>query len=198
MSEIKQYAILEYVADVLQNAIVGSKVKEISASELAVLDGNDAICLKQGFEDNGNTTGIMITDEKQILYSEDLLETMYKIHESAGFDAGLKMALSSANIVINNLNIEAELIYYAVRDLFYELSSSYEFIKFVERDIQHMKFSMNFGDHIFQVAITNGPDLVAIEALFADAIAPAVRTTINADVTKVKKQINKQFKKELL
>lgn len=194
MSEIKQYAILEYVVGVLQNAISGSKVKEISTNESAVIDGNAAIQIKQCAELNENTDTIIITDKKEILYSEDLLETMYNLHDEANINTGLKAALSTANIVINNLNVEAELIFYAVRDHFYELSSSYEFVKFTERAIQHMKFSMNFGDHIFQVIITNEPDIITIDAEFSDAVAPSVKETINADVNKVRQQINGQFK----
>jgi hypothetical protein len=196
MSEIKQHAILEYVVDVLQNAISGSRVKQMSTNESAVLDGNAAIQIKQCPESDGNTTAIIITDKKEILYSEDLLETMYKIHEDVNFDTELKAALSATNIVINNLNVEAELIFYAVRDLFYELSSSYEFVKFIERDIQRMKFNMNFGDHIFQLSIINESGSVAIDAEFGDAVAPAVKEAINADISKVIKQINNQFKKD--
>lgn len=198
MSEIKQNAVLEHVVAVLQNAISGSKVKQISNNESAVLDGNAAILIKQNFEGSGDMGDIIISDKKEILYSEDLLETVHNIQESANHDAGLKAALSNANIVVNNLNVEAELIFYAVRDHFYGLSGSYEFVNFIERDIHHLSFNMSFGDHTFQVIIRNEPGLVAIEGKFEASLAPAVRETINADINKVKKHINIEFKKELL
>ncbi|TCC91062.1 hypothetical protein [Pedobacter hiemivivus] len=199
MSENKPYAVLEYVVDVLQDAIIGSKVKKTSADEFAIIDGNASIRVKQNFESNGNTGAIQIRDEKQILFSEELLETVYKIHEGADHGPDLKAALSIANIIINGLNIEAELIFHAVKDQFYALSDSYEFLKFIERDIQQMKFNMSFGDELtFEVIVLNEPNSVTIDTVIGESVAPAVKATINANVEKVRLEINKQFKKYLL
>ncbi|WP_316812231.1 hypothetical protein [Pedobacter heparinus] len=194
---MKQYAVLEYVVDVLQKAIIGSKVKQIRPDESAIIDGNASITIQQHFESNGSTAAILIRDEREILYSEELLETIYKIQEGANYHAGLKAALSITNFVINGLNIEAELIFHAIRDYFYSLSGSYEFLNFAERDIQQMKFNMNFGDDVtFDLIVLNEPDSIAIEAVIEKSVAPAVKAAINADVEKVRREINKQFKKD--
>jgi hypothetical protein len=195
MSETKQYAALEYIVDVLQKAIIGSKVKQITPDESAIIDGNASIRVKQQFESDGNKAGIFIRDEKEILYSEELLEEVYKIHEGVN-DAGLKETLSAANIMINGLNIETELIFHAVRDQLYTLSGSYEFKKFIGRDIQKIKFNMSFGDELtFELTVSNNPDSVTIETLTGESVPPAVKTVINADLETIRLEINKQFKK---
>ncbi|WP_342331574.1 hypothetical protein [Pedobacter sp. FW305-3-2-15-E-R2A2] len=196
MSEIKQYAALEYLVDVLQKAIIGSKVKQLTPDESAIIDGNASIRLKQHSESNGNNVAISIRDEKEILYSEELLEEVYKIQERKDCPAGLKAALAPANIVINGLNIEAELIFHAVRDQFYALNGSYEFKKFIERNNQQIKFSMTFGDELtFELIIFNEGDLVAIEAVVGESVPSAVKAVINADMENVRMEINKEFKK---
>lgn len=196
MSEIKQYAVLEYIVDVLQKSIIGSKVKQIAPDETAIIDGNASIVIKQRFESNGNTAAILIRDEKEVLYSEELLEKVYKIHEGAKDNAALKAALSGANIIINGLNIEAELIFHAIRDQFYALSDSYEFLKFIEKDVQKMRFNMNFGDDlIFELIVLNEAGSIAIEAIIGKSVAPAVKSAISADVQEIRDKINKQFKK---
>jgi hypothetical protein len=195
MSEIKQYAELEYVVEVLQKAILGSKVKQLAPDEIAIIDGNAAIGLKQQVESIGNTTTIVIRDKKEILYSEELLETVYHIHKGANHDTGLKASLSNANIMINGLNIEAELIFHAIRDQFYALGDSYEFLKFIERDNQQMKFNMTFGDDVvFELIVLNEPKAVTITAISGKSAAPAVKAAINLDVESVSLEINKQFK----
>ncbi|MBG6233866.1 hypothetical protein IWX76_000421 [Pedobacter sp. CAN_A7] len=195
MSEIKQYAALEYVVEVLQKAILGSKVKQLAPDEIAIIDGNAAIGIKQQVERNGSTTSIVIRDKKEILYSEDLLETVYHIHKGATHDAGLKAALLNANIMINGLNIEAELIFHAIRDQFYALGDSYEFLKFIEKDNQQMKFNMTFGDDVvFELIVLNEPTAVTITAISGKAAAPAVKAAIKLDVESVSLEINKQFK----
>lgn len=194
MSEINQYAALEYLVDVLQKAIIGSKIKQITADESAIIDGNASIRLKQQPESNGNT--IFIRDEKEILYSEELLEEVYKIQERKGCPAGLKAALAPANIMINGLNIEAELIFHSVRDQFYALNGSYEFHKFIERNIQQLKFSMTFGDELtFELIVSNDADLVTIEAVVAESVPAAIKTMINTDLEDVRTEINQQFKR---
>lgn len=198
MSEIKQYAVLEYVVDVLQKAITGSKVKKISPDESAILDGNASINIHHRYESNGNIAAILISDDKEILYSEELLEKVYKLHEGADHHPELKAALSIANIIINGLNIEAELIFRATIDQLYGLSGSYEFANFIEKDIQRSIFKMKFGEHIFEVIIMNEPQSVFIEPNFTTPLAPAVKQTISADLSKVAAEINKQFKKDQL
>ncbi|RQO74884.1 hypothetical protein DBR43_05755 [Pedobacter sp. KBW06] len=191
MSEINQYAALEYLVGVLQKAIIGSKVKQITTDESAIIDGNASIRLKLLPENNGNPASIFIRDEKEILYSEELLEEVYKTHERTDHPA-----LAPANIMINGLNIEAELIFHAVRDQFYTLSGSYEFKKFIERNNQQVRFSMTFGDELtFEFIISNESDLVTIEALIAESAPAALKAVINTDVETVSQEINKQFKK---
>jgi len=196
MSETKQYAVLEYIVDVLQKSIIGSKVKQITPDESAIIDGNASIFIKQRFEGNGNIAEILIRDAKEVLYSEELLEKVYKIHEGAAKHAGLKDAMSGANIIINGLNIEAELVYHAIIDHFYTLSDSYEFLKFIEKNIQQMKFSMNFGDDLtFEVSVSNEADSVSIEPLIGKSVAAKVQAAIQADVEKIRNEINNEFKK---
>lgn len=196
MSEINQYAALEYLVDVLQKAIIGSKVKQLTTDESAIIDGNASIRLKQQPENNGNPASIFIRDEKEILYSEELLEEVYKIQERKDYPASLKAILTASNIMINGLNIEAELIFHAVRDQFYALNGSYEFQKFTERDNQKVKFNMTFGDELtFELVISNEADLVAIEAVIGESVPSAVKAVINADMESVRLEINQQFKK---
>jgi hypothetical protein len=196
MSEINQYAALEYLVDVLQKAIIGSKVKQLTTDESAIIDGNASIRLKQQPESNGNPASIFIRDEKEILYSEELLEEVYKIQERKDYPAGLKAILTASNIMINGLNIEAELIFHAVRDQFYALNGSYEFQKFTERDNQKVKFNMTFGDELsFGLIVFNEADLVVIEAVIGESVPSAVKAVINADMESVRQEINQQFKK---
>lgn len=196
MSEIKQYAALEYVVEVLQKAIFGSKVKQLAPDEIAIIDGNAAIGIKQHVESNGSSAAIVLRDKKEILYSEDLLETLYNIHKGAKLDATLKATLSPSNIVINGLNIEAELIFHALRDHFYALGDSYEFQKFIEKNNQQMRFSMSFGDDvIFELVVLNEPDAISIETIVGEKVAPAVKAAIAADVESVRLEINSEFKK---
>lgn len=196
MSEIKPYTALEYVVNLLQKAIIGSKIKQIAADESVIIDGNASITIKQRLESNGNPTEIFIKDEKEILYSEELLEKVYKIYEEKDLSADLKTTLSIANILINGLNIEAELIFHAVRDHFYVLSGSYEFQKFIGRDNQQVKFNMNFGDDLtFELIIFNESNTVTIEAVIDESVAPAVKAVIHADLESVRMDINNQFKK---
>lgn len=149
----------------------------------------------QQFDSNGNTAAIFIREEKEILYSEELLEEVYKIHEKVK-DAGIKEALSVANIMINGLNIETELIFHAVRDQLYTLSGSYEFQKFIARDIRQVKFNMNFGDELtFELVVVNEQDSVTIEAFTGTSVPAAVKTVINADLETIRLEINNQFKK---
>jgi hypothetical protein len=122
-----------------------------------------------------------------------LLEKVYKISKGTEHP-GIKTA---TNIVINGLSIEAELIFHAIRDQFYSLSDSYEFLNFIERDIQQIKFNMNFGDDLpFELIVLNQPDSIAIEAVIGKTVAPAIQAAINADVKEIRHQINKQFKKD--
>lgn len=194
MSEITQSPVLAYVVEVLKNAIIDAKVEIVSAYESAVIDGSDAIRLKEELDTNGDTAAIWITDKKEILYSEDLLETVYNIHKGAGNDATLKRALLAANMIVNGLNVEAELMFHAVRDQFYSLGSSYEFVKFLERADQQFKFNMTFGDHKFVLKVLNEPAEINIEAEFDDSVAPVIRETILKDLNYVKEEINAEFK----
>ncbi|MGY0037283.1 hypothetical protein [Pedobacter sp. NJ-S-72] len=133
MSEIKQSPVLKHIVNVIKNAIADSKVEEQSESVSVIKDGNDSIHITQLFDSTENIDTIFITDKKEILFSEDLLETLQDIHETAKADANLKKALQAAAIVINDLSIEMDFIFQAARASFDELSDSYEFIKATEK-----------------------------------------------------------------
>jgi|GEM_PF-1055287 len=195
MSEIKQSPVLAYLVDVLSQSITDSKIEKISENESVVIDGSDKIFFKQQPDTNGADV-VLITDKKEILYSEELLEMVYKIHEVAKSNPELKAALSAAKIIINGLHVETELIFHTVRDEFYGLNSSYEFLKFIDRGVQQVSFTMTFVDHKFNVIISNGADVVSLSTEIADSVPAAVKKIIHTDLNEVIAEITSQFKKE--
>lgn len=182
MAENKDFQVLELVVSVLQESIADSKVQKESENTSVLKDGNDFIRLEQEFD--GDTAVILITDKKDIIYSEDLLETLLRIQKNE----------SPASFIINGLNVEAELVLYAVRDHFDAASSSYEFVRAVERNIQEMKIRLKFGDHLFEVIVENGTDQITVKPIFDKPLDASVQSTIEADALKVQAGINKQFK----
>lgn len=194
MSEIKQSPVLKHIVNVIKNAIADSKVEEQSESVSVIKDGNDSIHITQLFDSTENIDTIFITDKKEILFSEDLLETLQDIHETAKADANLKKALQAAAIVVNDLSIEMDFIFQAARASFDELSDSYEFVKATEKNIEELTAQFKFGDNKFDLTIKNESDKIHIAAEVNKLVTPAVKKTIEADVAKIEQALNKMFK----
>lgn len=194
MSEIKQYPVLKHIVNVIKNAIADSKVDEQSESVSIIKDGNDSIHVRQLFDDTEKIASIFITDKKEILYSEDLLETLEDIAKTAKSDAGLKEALEAAKIIVNDLSLQTEFILQEVKAAFDELSDSYEFGKTTEKNIEEFSASYKFGDNKFDITVVNSADAIQIEAKIDSAVKPAVKKTIEADVDKIGKALNNSFK----
>ncbi|WP_143095993.1 hypothetical protein [Pedobacter insulae] len=188
MSEIEKYPVLDYIVDTLKNAIADTKIENPSANEYRVKDGNDEIHLKQ----NGQT--VTITDKRNIIFSEDLLETLQNIHEGVKRNDALKAELQAATIIINGLDIETELILQAIKDSLDQLSNSYEFLQVVDSDINKIGVGFKFGKHAFRLNITNESNEVLIETRFTPTFDTTVKQTITSDLTKVQNAVNKLFK----
>jgi len=188
MSEIEQYPVLAYIVDMLKKAIADSKIEQPSANSYKVKDGNDEILLEQ----NGDT--VLITDKRNIIFSEDLLEALQNIHESVKKNDELKSALAAATIIINGLNIETELVLQAIKDSLDQLSNSYEFLQVVESDITKIGVGFKFGKHAFRLNISNEPKEVLIETRFTPTFDATIKQTITADLIKVQNAVNKLFK----
>jgi len=182
MAEDKDYQVLELLVSVLKESIADSKVEKESENSSILKDGNDVIRLKQEFD--GETAVILITDKKNIIYSEDLLETLLRIEKNE----------APASFVINDLTVQTEVILYAVRDFFDAVSSSYEYVGALERVGHKAKVRMKFGDHPFDAIIFNESSKVSLSTVFNPALAESIRATIEADAQKVQDGVNKQFK----
>ena len=167
MSEREKYPVLDHIVNTLKNAIADAKVENPSPNEYIIKDGNDEILLKQ--LPNEVVTTVFITDNRRIIYSEDLLETLQQIHmhKDVKRNQELKNALEKTTIIINDLNIETELIFQAIKDFLDQLSNSYEFIQTVENNITKIGAGFKFGKHIFRINITNEPEKISIEPRFS-------------------------------
>ncbi|RAJ36928.1 hypothetical protein [Pedobacter cryoconitis] len=196
MSEIKQYPVLKHIVNVIKKAIADSKVEEQSESVSIIKDGNDSIHIKQLFDNTEDIATIFITDKKEILFSEDLLETLQDIADSAKGDAALKKALQATTIIVNDLTIETDFIFQAVKESFNELSDSYEFLKTTEKNIEELAAQFKFGDNRFDIKLKNEPDIIRIEAQVNDAVTPKVKKIIEADIVKIEQGLTKMFKGE--
>lgn len=195
MSEINQYPVLDYLVNVLKNAIADSKVEKQSQSVSVVKDGNDIIHVEQLFDESGNNAKIVITDKKLIVISEDLLEPLQTIHTSVKGNESLKKELEAATIIINGLDIETELVFQAARDCFDELSDSYEFSKNVEKEVSKLKAPLKFGANPFELVIVNDAASIQVTPNFIKSLDAGVTKAIEADVAKVQNALNKHFKK---
>ncbi|RZL61185.1 MAG: hypothetical protein EOO93_13465, partial [Pedobacter sp.] len=120
MKKTDEYPALAYVVNTLTKAIADSKVEQKSANEYTVRDGNDEIILKQG----SNPNAILITDKRNIIFSEDLLETLQDIEDTVKGNDELKAALKENTIIINGLNIETDFVFQAVKDFLDQVSNS--------------------------------------------------------------------------
>jgi len=192
------YPVLEYIVNLLKNSIADAKVEKQSNTVSVVKDGNDIIRLEQLFDNNGNSTGIAITDKKDIIYSEDLLETLDSIHENAKGDAELKAALKNAIIIINDLDVETQLIFQSVKDCFDQLSNSYEFVRITKKGVNKLQAQFKFGKHSFDLSLVNEATEIFVSAEFAAAVDAPVKKTIEADISKVQNAVNKIFKDDLV
>lgn len=195
MSEINQYPVLDYLVNVLKNAIADSKVEKQSQSVSVVKDGNDIIHVEQLFDESGNKAKIVITDKKLIVISEDLLEPLQSIHTTVKGNEGLKKELEAATIIINGLDIETELVFQAARDCFDELSDSYEFSKNVEKEVSRLKAPLKFGANPLELIIVNNATSIQVTPNFIKALDAGVTKAIETDVAKVQNALNKHFKK---
>ena len=192
------YPVLEYIVNLLKNSIADAKVEKQSNTVSVVKDGNDIIRLEQLFDNNGNSTGIAITDKKDIIYSEDLLETLDSIHENAKGDAELKAALKNAIIIINDLDVETQLIFQSVKDCFDQLSNSYEFVRITKKGVNKLQAQFKFGKHSFDLSLVNEATEIFVSAEFTAAVDAPVKKTIEADISKVQNAVNKIFKDDLV
>ena len=196
MSEREKYPVLDHIVNTLKNAIADAKVENPSPNEYIIKDGNDEILLKQ--LPNEVVTTVFITDNRRIIYSEDLLETLQQIHmhKDVKGNQELKNALEKTTIIINDLNIETELIFQAIKDFLDQLSNSYEFIQTVENNITKIGAGFKFGKHIFRINITNEPEKISIEPRFSASFDSSVQQTITIDINKVQIAVNKMFKED--
>jgi len=193
MSKVEQFPVLDYIVNTLKNAIADAKVESQSPNEYVIKDGNDEIRLLQSPTTDHAVT-ILITDKRRIIFSEDLLETLQNLGKSVKGNEELKTALESTTIILNDLNIETELVFQAIKDFLDQLSNSYEFIQTVENNITKIGAGFKFGKHIFRLNITNEPQQVIIETRFTASFDPSIQKTIAADIVKVQQAVNKMFK----
>jgi hypothetical protein len=193
MSGTEKYPVLDYIVKTLQQAIADSKVESPSAGEYKVKDGNDEILLKHESGKDGAAT-ILITDKRNIIFSEDLLETLQDIHEGVKGNNELKAALEAATIIINGLDIETDFVFQAIKDFLDQVSNSYEFMQVVEANVTKIGAGFKFGKHIFRLNITNEPEQITIETRFTPTFDAGVQKTITADINKVQVAVNKMFK----
>lgn len=194
MNEREEYPALAYIVKTLTKAIADSKVEQKSANEYTVKDGNDTIDLKQVANAASNTEDIIITDKRNIIFSEDLLETLQDIHTTVKGNDTLKAALQGSTIIINGLDIETDFVFQAIKDFFDQVSNSYEFVQTVETNVTKIGAGFKFGKHIFRVNITNDPGQISIEPRFTASFDAGIQKTITEDVTKVQQAVNKMFK----
>ncbi len=194
MKETEKFPVLDHIVETLKNAIADAKVENQLPNEYKIKDGNDEIHLKQELSDNGSAVTVLITDKRRIIFSEDLLETLQDIHEGVKGNEALKAALKSAKIIINDLDIETEMVFQAIKDFLDQVSNSYEFIKAIDNEINKIGAGFKFGKHIFRINITNDPAQITIEPRFNAAIDTGVQKTVTDDVLKVQKAVNKMFK----
>lgn len=189
MNNTKLHPALEYIVNLIKDAISGIKIEYVSTSAAILKDGNDTIHLEQQFDESGNLSTIHIKDPKDIIYSEDLIPVLNKL-DAAGVKAGLK----NATVIINGLDIETQVTFQAVKDGFDVISNSYEFVRFVEKEVTIVKCLFKFGANIFGLTVVNDPGVITVKVAFDSKFDPAVKTTIEADALRVQKAVNAMLK----
>lgn len=190
----EEYSALAYVVNILSKAIADSKVEQISASEYVIKDGNDAIFLKQESSSEENANVISIKDDRKIIFSEDLLETLQDIEDSVKGNDALKASLAATTIIINGLDIETDFVFQAVKDFLDQVSNSYEFVQTVETEVTKIGAGFKFGKHIFRLNITNDAEKITLEPRFVATFDAGIKKTVSDDITKVQLAVNKMFK----
>ncbi|TKC00008.1 hypothetical protein [Pedobacter cryotolerans] len=190
MKKTEENIALSYVVKTITKAIADSQVEQGLINEYVIKDGNDTIFLKQ----DPNNNAILITDKRNILFSEDLLETLQDIHLSVKGNEELKSALQNSTIIINGLDIETDFVFQAVKDFLDQLSNSYEFVQTVETEVTKIGVGFKFGKHIFRLNITNEPAMITLEPRFVKSFDAGIQKTITEDINKVQIAVNKMFK----
>lgn len=188
MKKTDEYPALAYVVSTLTKAIADSKVEQKSANEYTVRDGNDEIHLKQ------DLNSVLITDKRNIIFSEDLLETLQDIEDTVKGNDALKTSLKETTIIINGLNIETDFVFQAIKDFLDQVSNSYEFVQTVETEVTKIGAGFKFGKHIFRLNITNETDKITLEPRFVASFDAGIQKTITEDINKVELAVNKMFK----
>ncbi|MFD0941651.1 hypothetical protein [Pedobacter boryungensis] len=195
MKKTEEFPALDYIVKTLTKAIADSKVEQKSATAYTIKDGNDEIVLEQTSSVNDNPNAILITDKRNIIFSEDLLETLQNLHDNVRGDEKLKTSLKETLIIINGLDIETDFVFQAVKDFLDQVSNSYEFVQTVETNVTKIGAGFKFGKHIFRLNITNEPTAIILEPRFVASFDAGIQKTITDDIAKVQLAINKMFKK---
>lgn len=196
MNNITPYPVLEYVVNVIKNAISDIKVEYTTAGAVNLKDGNDTIHLEQKFDSTGNFATILINDPRDIIISEDLLSVLENLHEGA--NGSLKTGLQNTTVIINDLDVETQIIFQGVKDAFDQISNSYEWVKTIEKENTKVKSTFKFGTHKFDLTLMNESDQIFVQAEFIASFDPAVRKTIEGDSFKVQNAIYAIFKEDKL
>ncbi|RZK25481.1 MAG: hypothetical protein EOO43_05410 [Flavobacterium sp.] len=193
MSEIKQSPVLEFIIEKIKGEIADAKVEKQSEKKSVLKDGNDSILLEETAGLDDHKVSVLITDKKEILYSEDLLEILQDIHLEARPDTSIYESLKSTNIIVNGLSIETKFIFQAVKEFFDTLSNSYQFLKTVEKSTNQLTMEFQFGDTKFHLLVSNG-EHITVNAKYDESVNAKIKTTIADDVIKVQQALNKMFK----
>lgn len=181
MNNITPYPVLEHIVGLIKNAVSDIKIEFTSPGVANLKDGNDSIHLEQRFDTTGNFATVFIKDPREIIFSEDLLPVLKD--------------LKTATIVINDLDIETIMILEATKDVFDEISISYEFVKATEKDITKVKSAFKFGSHRFEVMIKNESDAIYLTPEFPSTIDAVIKKNIEADASKAQNALTAAFKK---
>ena len=196
MSEIEQYPVLEHIVNILNKAIVDSKVEKKSQNVSVIKDGNSIIQIEQQFDESGKLPKIFITDVNEILFSEDLLVKLSKIHTSATTSISLERALQNVYILVNELSLEAGFILQDVKEALDTVSQSYEFIKLTDKQPEGFTAAFKFGNHKFEIVLVNEPAIIKIDGNLESVADKKVVKTITEDLEKINNILNDIYKKK--
>jgi hypothetical protein len=194
MSNITPFPVLAHIVSIIKNAISDLKIEYTTTATAILKDGNDSIYLDQRFDSSGKLATVLINDQRDIIFSEDLLPVLKNLHQ--GVKSGLKSELQTATIVINDLDIETRLVLETAKDAFDQLSSSYEFVKTTKKELIKVKSEFKFENHCFEVIIINEADKIVVESEFSSTIDPVIKKIIEADTFKVQQALYGIFKKD--
>lgn len=192
MNNITPYPVLAHIVGIIKNAVSDLKIEYISTGIANLKDGNDSIYLEQQFDNTGTFATIFIKDPREIIFSEDLLPILKDLNQDVKENIGLQ----TTTIVINDLNIETNLILETAKDVFDEISSSYEFVKTTEKEPAKVKSAFKFGNHRFEATIINESDQIYVTSEFSSTIDQTIKKNIEADTLKVQKALCTAFKKD--